>query len=185
MVKDGAGTYKKVYEAINTIFKDDSFWKSFFLFALSGRRGGEIKNLKWQDVDFATDSYWLTDTKSGERQRFTLWSEIKDELLKIPDDRKGDHFIYHSPNDPFTPLTNHERQLKKIKTALDMDDLNLHYFRHLSVSMLAEQGVDSIFLSSFLGHQDANTIKKYLSLNYTQGSKIGLQKIEELLKKID
>ncbi|MFP4487348.1 MAG: tyrosine-type recombinase/integrase [Campylobacterales bacterium] len=182
MVKDGAGTYRKVYDSINEIFNDDPLWKSFFLFALSGRRGGEIKNLRWQDIDFATSSYWLTDTKSGERQRFTLWEEIKNELLKIPDDRKGEHFIYHSPNNPLVSLTNHERQLKKIKKAVGMDDLNLHYFRHLSVSMLAEQGVDSIYLSSFLGHQDANTIKKYLSLNYTQGSKVGLEKIEELLK---
>lgn len=183
MVKDGEGTYKKIYKAVHEIFGDDAFWKSFFLFALSGRRGGEIKNLKWQDIDFATSSYWLTDTKSGERQRFTLSGELHEVLLQIPDDRQPDHFIYHSPNDPYKSLSNHERQLKKIKQALGMDDLNLHYFRHVTVSMLAEQGVDSIFLSSFLGHQDANTIKKYLSLNYTQGSKVGLQKIEEVLKK--
>ncbi len=40
------------------------------------------------------------------------------------------------------------------------------------VSAMAEQGIDPIYMSGALGHNDPNTITKYLTMNYMQGSKI-------------
>lgn len=47
---------------------------------------------------------------------------------------------------------------------------------------MAEQGVNSTFLSGALGHSDLNTIKKYLSIPYTKGSEVANQTIEKLIK---
>ena len=48
----------------------------------------------------------------------------------------------------------------------------MHYTRNVMVSAMAENGVDAIYMSGALGHNDPNTITKYLTMNYLQGSKI-------------
>jgi hypothetical protein len=45
---------------------------------------------------------------------------------------------------------------------------------------MAERGVESIHLSGALGHNDPNTITKYLSLNYTIGSKMASEMIGDI-----
>ena len=54
----------------------------------------------------------------------------------------------------------------------------MHYTRNVMVSAMAEQGIDAIYMSGALGHNDPNTITKYLTMNYLQGSKIASDMIQ-------
>ena len=58
---------KQVYQAIDEVFRDDPFYRAFFLLALSGRRKSEVLNLKWDNIDLKNSYYWIEDTKNKEK----------------------------------------------------------------------------------------------------------------------
>jgi len=54
--------------------------------------------------------------------------------------------------------------------------------RNLSVSALASMGADITHLSAMLGHYDASTIKKYLSLQRATSTRAMNEVSQKLLK---
>lgn len=59
--------------------------------------------------------------------------------------------------------------------------------RNVVVSAMAEQGVSATLMSGALGHNNTNTLSKYLSLNYGKGSSEANRVIEDITrgKRID
>ena len=49
IVKDAVGKFYKLKTAILELYKDDPFWRGFFLFCLYGRRKGEVASLNWEN----------------------------------------------------------------------------------------------------------------------------------------
>jgi len=169
----------EIFQAINEVFKDNPLYKSLYLFALQGRRKSEILNLKWENIDFNKNTYLIEDTKNGEHQIFSLPGYIKDLLLEF---RESSGYVYMSPilN---KPLGNIEKQTKKIKELIPK--FTLHYMRNVVVSAMAEQGVSATLMSGALGHNNTNTLSKYLSLNYGKGSSEANRVIEEITNRSD
>lgn len=88
------------------------------------------------------------------------------------------YYVFESPLDPTMHIQNIQAQVNKLKKALNSPEFGIHYLRNVVVSAMAEQGVNSTFLSGALGHSDLNTIKKYLSIPYTKGSEAANQTIQ-------
>ncbi len=52
-----------------------------------------------------------------------------------------------------------------------IENLTMHYFRHIVVSALGEMGTASTVLSAALGHTSSETVNDfYLSANHTKAS---------------
>lgn len=168
----------EIFNVISQVYENDPFYKSFYLFALQGRRKSEILNLKWENINFEYNTYLAEDTKNSEHQVFMLPLYIK-ELLEQFRDTVG--YVYESSVNPGTPISNIEKQTKKIKVVIP--DFTLHYMRNVMVSAMAEQGVSATLMSSALGHNNTNTLSKYLSLNYGKGSSEANRIIEEITKR--
>lgn len=167
-----------IYKAIITVFKDDPFYQSLYLFAVQGRRKSEILNLKWVDIDFENNYYVLRDTKPGETQKIFLPEYVKGLLLQF----KGDTEYVYTSRRTGTRLINIEKVTKRLKKVLG-DDFTLHYLRNIIVSAMAEQGLEAIHLSGALGHSDPNTITKYLTMNYLKGSELASGVIDGIISK--
>jgi len=168
IVSEAGVELTKIYKAIYEEFGDDPFYLSLFLFALQGRRRGEILTLKWEDVSIDNSYYILRNTKNNEEQKIFLPNVIKDNLKEIPrvsewvftSRRTGSHLV------DIRKITN------KLKARLQDDKFGIHYLRNVIVSAMAEQGLESMHLSGALGHNDPNTIKKYLTMNYLKSSEL-------------
>ncbi len=171
--------FVKLYTAVMEVYKDDPFMRALFLFALIGRRKGEILTLKWQNIDFENNIYWLLsdDTKPDKNQKFSLSQDLRDALLEI---RQPSGLVFTSPITG-GKMVNLARQVDKIREASGVKEWSLHYSRNIIVSALCERGVDAVYLSGILGHTDINTINKYLSQNTLKASEVGLQNIAGLL----
>jgi integrase len=167
-----------VYKVINEVFNDNPFYKSLFLFYLQGRRKSEPLKLKWKDIDFINDSYTCEIVKNGETQTFYLPTNIKEELLKfksnIPDD-----YVYEA-NIKGQPIKDFRKQILKIQNQIE--GFTLHYLRNVVVTMMAEEGINSTFMSSALGHNNINTLRKYLTMPYAKGSRIASDVIDLVVK---
>jgi len=178
IVTNATDLFKKVYAGINAYYHDNPYYRALFLFGFTGRRKGEILNLKWENIDFVHNYYWIEDTKTDDQQKYKLPPYLIKPLQSIKDDRKG--LVFKSPITG-KKIINIDRQMRQLKKFLELETLSMHYMRNILVSALAEQGIEAITLSGILGHKDPNTINKYLSINHYNSSQIGLNKVDDIL----
>lgn len=178
IVTNATDLFKKVYTGINAYYHDNPYYRALFLFGFTGRRKGEILNLKWENIDFKHNYYWIEDTKTNDQQKYQLPPYLIEPLQAIKDERKG--LVFKSPITG-KKIINIDRQMRQLKKFLELDTLSMHYMRNILVSALAEQGIEAITLSGILGHKDPNTINKYLSINHHKSSQIGLTKVGDIL----
>ncbi|AKF25823.1 hypothetical protein YH65_10825 [Sulfurovum lithotrophicum] len=179
IVTNATDLFKKVYAGINAYYHDNPYYRALFLFGFTGRRKGEILSLKWENIDFTHNYYWIEDTKTDDQQKYQLPPYLIEPLQAIKDDRKG--LVFKSPVTG-KKIVNIDRQMRQLKKFLELDTLSMHYMRNILVSALAEQGIEAITLSGILGHKDPNTINKYLSINHHKSSQIGLIKVDEIIE---
>lgn len=175
IVVNASERLKALYNAIMILYKDDSYYRAFFLLALQGRRKGEVINLRWEHISFNHDYYVLPTTKNGEEQKIYLPPNVKECL---EDFRKETGWVFESPVNPGERLSDAKKQTAKLKRAIGQW-FTMHYTRNVMVSAMAEQGIDAIYMSGALGHNDPNTITKYLTMNYLKGSKIASDMIQK------
>jgi integrase len=159
-----------LYTTILDIYEDNPFYRTLFLFAIYGRRWNEIKTLEWRDIDFLNSQYTIRDVnnKIGEDQTYDLPPVIANSLQEIPSNNSG--LILKSPVTG-RELTTPKTQISKIKTISGIEELTMHYFRHILVSAMGEMGTAATVLSASLGHTNLQTVNDYyLSANHTKGS---------------
>ena len=175
IVVDATMRLKEIYDAIQSTYSHEPVYRSLFLMALHGRRKNEILNLKWEHISFEHDYYLLLDTKNNEEQKIFLPPNVKACLEEFRD-KQG--WVFESPINPGKRLSDVKYQTAKLKSKIG-DWFGMHYCRNVLVSAMAERGVDAIHMSGALGHADPNTITKYLTMNYMQGSKIASDMIQK------
>ena len=179
IVVDATTKLTQIYTAIMEEFEDNPFYKALYLFALQGRRKSEILTLKWEDVNLKQGYYILRNTKNNEEQKIFLPEPIKEIISEFD---KFDEYVFTSGRTG-TRMININKVTARLKRRLNDDKFCLHYLRNVIVSAMAEQGLESIYLSGALGHNNPNTINKYLTLNYLRSSEIASGIIDEIVKK--
>lgn len=182
MVTNGGQKFVILFNAIIKLYHTDPFYQALFLFLLFGRRWNEVRTLKWSDVDLLENKYTIRaeNNKIGENQTYDLTIYIKKALEQIEDNNEG--LIFKSPvtnNELYPPKV----QLTKIKTLSNIEELTLHYFRHIFVSAMGEMGTATTVLSASLGHTNLQTVNDfYLSANHEKSSKQANDIIVKLLR---
>ena len=169
----------KIHKAIYEEFEDDPFYLSLFLFAMQGRRKSEILTLRFEDINFNKNYYILRNTKNNEEQKIFLPDVIKENLSHFQEESG---WVFKSQKTD-THIVDIRRATNKLQKRLGDDNFGVHYLRNVIVSAMAEQGLDSMHLSGALGHNDPNTIKKYLTMNYLKSSEMASGVIEGIVKK--
>jgi len=95
IVTSATDLFNQVYQGIKALYKDEPFYQALFLFGFTGRRKTEILTIKWENIDFVSDYYWIEDTKNDDKQKYQLPIMIKEQLLKIDDTKRG--LVFKSP----------------------------------------------------------------------------------------
>ena len=185
IVKEPTEKFNRLYNGINELWKDDPFYRAFFLFGFTGRRRGEVLYMKWENVDLKNNHYWIeqgskhtSTTKNNDKQQYPLPSIIKQALEEIVDNRTG--YVFKSPITG-KPLVGIDGQTSNLKKFTGISDFTFRHFRNIVVSANAENGVDPIILSGLLGHKDAHTINKYLSLSTMSSGHKGIESMDKIL----
>jgi integrase len=170
IVTDAGIKLTTLYKVIMDTYCDNPFYRALFLFALYGRRWGEIKTLGWNDIYFSKNLYRIKaeNNKINEEQFFELPEPISEALKAMKDNKQG--LVFKSPITGKI-LSTPKKQLSKVREFSNIPELTMHYFRHILVSAMGELGTASTILSAALGHTNLKTVNDfYLSANHTKGS---------------
>lgn len=139
------------------------FLKPVVITALhTGMRSGEIRTLRWQNVDFTTNTITIEMTNSkNKRTRFTPINHVLRKVL-LEQKLKTDSSAY---------VFGKERALKD-KSNLDyyfrlackqanIQGLRFHDLRHTAATRMVESGVSIVAVSKILGHSALQMTMRY------------------------
>jgi len=146
--------------------------KDIFIFAFNtGCRLGEIKHLRWQNIDIKKNIIIIGDelfTTKNEKQRII---PINKELLSIlkaleKKKRKPQNCVFGKTNTfPFHNDYVSRNFKKACRKAKMSEEIHFHTLRHSFASNLAIKGVPIIVIKELLGHSSITTTEIYSHTN--------------------
>ena len=164
--------------------KEPLKWKTLVhLFLITGARRGELLGLKWDKVDFDANRIFICNsilyspdvgvyesTPKTERskrfialpaetmqllRKYKAWQT--EERLRLGEYYDNQNFVFTQGNGkPMHPDTVTD-WLNKFSARHGLPHINPHAFRHTMASMLYFNGVDSVSISTPLGHAQVST----------------------------
>jgi integrase len=149
-----------------------SHWDRLYLLVLmalmTGARQGELLSLAWTDLDFASRTAYLEQTKNGERRVITLPHPVIEELMTI---RCQSGLIFPGEKYPHKPYTFRKHWDKALLTA-GVENFRFHDLRHSAASYLAMNGASLIEIADVLGHRSLQTTQRYTHLSIDHKQKL-------------
>jgi integrase len=126
--------------------------------AVTGWRRGEMLALKWSEVDLATRTARLADTKTGASLR-PLSHAACDVLRELP--RLGS-LVFPASVGADKPMRGfHKVWLRVAKRAGFGADVTPHVLRHSFASTAADLGFSELTIAALIGHKKASVTSKY------------------------
>jgi integrase len=146
-----------------------------------GMRQGELRRLRWADVDFDRSRIRVLLSKNDEARSVYLPSSAAEalrELRRAP--VVGQHVFSDSAGQPVTKDWI-EYRWRDIRAAAQLHDFRWHDLRHSCASFLAQQGANLLEIGSVLGHKSPSVTKRYAHL--VEGAPVtGHGKLDEKLR---
>lgn len=138
---------------------------AFFL----GMRRVEIRHLRWQDVDFASNVLDIrrSKTKAGHRSPplNDICREALLDLYVVAKETTGaapDHYLFPAGGKDVTqPMKDWRSAWRSLRKAAGLDDLRFHDGRHCAITSAGEKGVPEQTMQGLFGHIDPAMLKRY------------------------
>jgi integrase len=157
---------RKLGEALSEVERDGSEEPAVVfairLLLLTGARRDEILDLRWEDVDLATGTLNLPDSKTGEKsiplgpaavELLSATPRIEGHPYVIPGRRPGKRFVgLHRP-------------WARIRSRGGLEGLRLHDIRHSFASVGVAANLGLPVLGAILGHRHPATTARYAHLD--------------------
>jgi integrase len=143
--------------------------------AWSAMRQGEIRGLKWRDVDFEAHEIHVRDSKNGDERWVTMLPIVEAELKRWAGNKDlrelRDDWIFPSANDPTRTLPLYTatcgfrdlmRQVwEEAEEGKKPQKIHYHDLRHWACTRLADFHVDALDLALTTGHRTLQILMRY------------------------
>jgi integrase len=158
--------------------KEEHLKQIFTTCFLTGGRISEVLSLKWENIDFQSQTIRIDGHKTQGSNRIVPIHVKLIDLLKVIPQNGG--YIWHKKDFPNVQLTVGyiSHAFKKSCRAAKLDnDFHLHSLRKSFGSLLVGSGVGIFEVSKLLGHSSVSTTEKSYAHLYTNGLHATVNKI--------
>ena len=126
----------------------------------AGLRLSEVRNLKWQDVDFERGIIHIKQAK-GERERIIFLHEKLKELLVEYGIKKSGFVLISERGKKYNERTIQQIVKNAARKARIKKKVTPHILRHSFATHLLEAGADIRYIQQLLGHKSLRTTQIY------------------------
>jgi integrase len=157
--------------------QDNADWKyaaaaatlSFFC----GMRAGEIRMLKWKDIDLNIGLLEVRRSKTPAGWRTPSLNEVcKEVLSKLKEDAErigaadAEHYVFswhgrEQKIDPTRHMTSWRSAWESMRLAAGLQDVCFHHGRHTAITTMAEKGLPDWVIQAQVGHVSPQMMKTY------------------------
>jgi len=130
------------------------------LLLYTGRRSGEIINLRWESVKKDRVVLKHTETKQRKEEVIPLTRGLE-EILEGLRKEGSEYVIPRRYNRKIISSMSTKTALKKMREKSRVEDFDLHSLRHTAASRLIASGVDIVTVKELLGHSSIKTTEIY------------------------
>lgn len=151
-------------------------YEVFVILVRTGLRSGELCQLQLDNIDLEKNQITLksSQTKAHRSRTVFISPKVKEALEGLSEKAKAEkraHLIYTRSGKTQTPehinrrLRNLLNKLEKEGKIENSREIHVHTLRRTFISHMIMQGIPPIKVMSWVGHQQWNTIKRYLVLS--------------------
>jgi integrase len=146
------GEFERIYQAASPEFKP-----VLLCAYLTGMRRGEIRNLKWEDVDFNTDYIFVKETKNNESRAIPMDDLLREKLLELKNDE--DEYVFQVFRE--RSLMSFYREFWKAARKAGVK-CTFHSLRHTFTSnLMTRLKEDPATVMELTGHKDVRMLMRY------------------------
>ncbi len=158
-----ANELPRFFEALNTqtseIFRD-----YFYISLLTGARKGNVLCMNWQDINFASKTWTIKETKNGESQIIHL-SEQAMEIINRRKAQRLNDWVFPSLTSASGHVEEPKKAWKRVLEKAGIENLRIHDLRRTLGSWQAATGANSYIIGKSLGHKTQQATAVYARLN--------------------
>ncbi len=149
-----------------------------------GIRGGQIIQLKLDDINWHTEEIFFPALKGGKKCGFPLTTEVGNSLLKYLRNVRGDSHhpeVFLTLRAPRIPLRQSKSCLYQIirtamrKAGVKSPSMGSHCFRHNFVSRMLRQGESFKNIADLIGHKSIESTFIYTKIDFNSLAEVPLE----------
>jgi len=161
-----AHEFEPLLNAINE-YPDDRMRDFFLLCLYTGARSGNVKSMKWDQMDLKSGLWVIPRTKSGGSQTIQLSEAALDILKERAKTKELNPWVL--PGGQHKPNTSHLQQPKIaweiVKAKAGIKNLRIHDLRRTLASYMVMNNVSSATIMAQLGHRSLAAAQVYHRLD--------------------
>lgn len=142
--------------------EENPVYKTFFYTLLyTGQRRGNVLAMRWEEIDFTTDIWFIPKTKNGTSLRVPLVGQLVLMLKELKLQSGGNPWVFPKPSDRAAHLTEPRDVWERIKKRACIDNLRMHDLRRTVASYECMGGVNLSVVSKTLNHKTLSATQVY------------------------
>lgn len=142
--------------------EENPVYKTFFYTLLyTGQRRGNVLAMRWEEINFTTDIWFIPKTKNGTSLRVPLVGQLVLMLKELKLQSGGNPWVFPKPSDRAAHLTEPRDVWERIKKRACIDNLRMHDLRRTVASYECMGGVNLSVVSKTLNHKTLSATQVY------------------------
>jgi len=138
---------------------------ALMLLYYAGMRLGEVRNLRWQDIDMERDVIHIKSGKGGKDRVVFLHPVLKEALLECSKRKTGSVLTSNISAGRYCPRTIQNITKQWAKRCNIEKPVSPHTLRHSFATHLLEGGADIRSIQDLLGHKNLKTTMVYTHIS--------------------
>jgi integrase len=152
------GQIPAFFKALDTVTPT---MKDFILLAVyTGRRAGDLRAMRWVDVDLDSKQWLIPDPKAGEPQVVALVPDAMRILKRRRRENSGVWVFPANSKAGHMAKGGYRKAWKTVQDAAGLDGVRFHDVRRSVASIAFEEGAPKHVVGAMLGHKDAATTER-------------------------